>query len=121
MDPSSAPAQHRLAYASILAAGGPTREALAALAAAYEAAPFPPPEQMAWRVDLADAYWPTMPDPLAEAALSQVEALGGMGTRWPVRERWCRTARTDAVAAAACRTTPGIRQGVPKPKPAVGP
>ena len=114
-DPGDASAQQRLAYAATLANGAPTREALAALAAAYAAAPFASADEMVWRVDFADAYWATMPDPLAERALSQIDALGRMGDDWRPRVRWCRSAVTQALAAAACATVPGVEQGADLP------
>ena len=110
-DPGDTGAQHALAYAATLEAGAPTREALGALTAAYEAAPFASAEVMAWRVDLADAYWTGMPDPLAASTLSQIDALGRMGDDWRPRVRWCRSAVTEAIAAAACATVPGVEQG----------
>ena len=111
-DPGSADAQHAVVHASLAEAGAPTRETLGALMAAYEAAPFAAAEVMVWRVDLADAYWPAIPDPLAEATLSQIDALGRMGDDWRPRVRWCRSAVTDAIAEAACRTVPGVEKGV---------
>lgn len=115
-DPGSAAAQTRLAYAATLAAGAPTRESLAALAAAYEAAPFGTAEEMAWRVDYADAYWAGLPDPLAAATLAQIDALGRMGDDWRPRVRWCRSAVTEAIATAACATVPGVEQGADLPE-----
>lgn len=111
-DPGSAAAQTRLAHAATLAAGAPTREALAAMLAAYDAEPFPPAAVMIWRVDWALAHWASVPDPLAEAALSQVGALGRMGEHWEARVRWCRSAPVAAVAEAACATVPGVTRGL---------
>ena len=115
-DPGAAPAQTRLAYAATLAGGAPTRESLAALAAAYEAAPYGTAAEMVWRVDYADAYWSGLPDPLAAATLSQIDALGRMGDDWRPRVRWCRSATTEAIAAAACATVPGVEQGADLPE-----
>ena len=111
LDPADAPAQARLAYVSAAAAGAPTRETLRALTAAYDAAPFGSAEEMVWRVDFADAYWASMPDALAARTLSQIDALGRMGDDWRPRVRWCRSAVTEAIAAAACATVPGVEQG----------
>ena len=115
-DPGAASAQARLAYAATLAAGAPNRESLRALAAAYEAAPFGTAEEMVWRVDYADAYWAGLPDPLASATLTQIDALGRMGDDWRPRVRWCRSAVTEVIAAAACATVPGVEQGADLPE-----
>ena len=110
-DPGRADGYHLLAYARTLRAGTLDREALLALDAAYAAAPFPPPSQMIWRVDLAEAHWGTIPDPLAERTITQVAALGRIGDEWAVRIRWCRASPIEAIAAAACVTVPGVVQG----------
>ena len=111
-DPGSVDARHRLAYASAAVADGPTRETLGALAAAYELAPYPTPTVMAWRVDLAERYWPAMPDALAKRAVSQVEAMSQAGATWQARARWCRSARAAPIAEAACESVPGVTPGL---------
>ena len=111
-DPGDVEALHRLAHASAERAGGPTRETLEALDEAYRRAPFPPPDAMIWRVDFAERYWTSIPDPLAARTLTQVEALGRMGDRWQARVAWCRGARAPAIAEAACATVPGVERGL---------
>ena len=111
-DEGSSAAWTRRTHAATRAAGRPDREALTALTAAVDAQPFPPAEQIVWRVAYAEAYWPAIPDPLARRILDQIAALGAMNTAWDARIAWCAGSRVEALAAAACATTPGVERGV---------
>ena len=110
-DPGAADAWARRAHAATRVAGGPDREALRALTRAMDLSPYPPAEQMTWRVAYAEAYWSAIPDALGMRMLGQIDALAAMNTAWDARIAWCAGSRVEAVAAAACATTPGVEQG----------
>ena len=111
-DPGSAAAWTRLAHTATLAAGAPTREALGALREAIDAEPFPPPDATVWRVAYAERYWAALPDPLARDVVAQIAVLGDANTAWDARIAWCAGSTVQALAAAACATTPGVERGV---------
>ena len=121
-DPGSSAAWTRRAYAAARVAGRPDREALTAFGAAMDARPFPPAEQIAWRVAFAESAWPAIPDPLAARILTQIEVLEGMNAAWEARVAWCAGSRVERIAEAACATTPGVERGVwLKQAPPAGP
>ena len=103
-DPGDDAAWLSVVHAATLARGAASREAVGALSRSYAARPFASPALARWRVDWADAHWESVPDPLAEATLAQVRALGALGRTYDARFAWCRGARTAAIREAACAT-----------------
>lgn len=100
-------AWQRLAHADAAAQGTPGTEALRAYIMSSQIAPYPPPADMRWRVEFAQAYWPAMPNIVQSIVIDHISVLGRMPQTWRVREAWCQNFSVAALKTAACETLGG--------------
>lgn len=102
--PNRHTAWQRLAHADTAAQGTPGTEALRAYLSSSRIAPYPPPADMRWRVEFAQAYWPAMPNIVQTIVIDHISVLGRMPQTWRIREAWCQNFSVAALKAAACET-----------------
>lgn len=100
--PDSAEAWNRLTFAETAAAGRPSGASLSALLGGYDAAPFPEPADMKWRIEYAAEHWAFMPDLVQDAVLGDIAILARMPQTQGARYDWCEMFRARALKDAAC-------------------
>ena len=78
---------NRLAYIDVVDNGKLTSEGLAALEESFMRSPYGSVEDMYWRLEFTNAFWPSLTIEVKTQSLAQVTALSTMGLR---EQRWLR-------------------------------